>query len=949
MDPLEKITEKHRQQAEEQARLLEESMQKKNENRADISRVILDTMTKEYLTFKEFSQHIEAISNDILSTKQDFTQANSVIEQEILDLNDSLKVFATAKNQQESIKTITDSLISIRKDFGLELSNAKKEFQKLIPSVKDGKQGPKGDKGDKGDSIKGKDGRDGKDGKDGINGKDGKDGRVVYDGGHAGAMETPIKNASTGVFFPKDASGAWLINPSSGPTLSLQTNGVANGSQSLLNLAQGSGITVTDNGTGTVTIASTDAGGTVTSVSVVTANGLAGTVDTATTTPAITLSTTVTGVLKGNGTAISAAVAGTDYQSPISLTTTGTSGAATFIANTLNIPQYQAAGSYVTSVSGTTNRITSTGGTTPVIDIAATYVGQTSITTLGTITTGVWNGTAITNANLANSTITIGSTSIALGASSTTLAGLTSVTSTSFVGALTGNATTATALATGRTISITGDLAYTSPSFDGSGNVTAAGTLNTVNSNVGSFGSATQTGTFTVNAKGLTTAAANVTITPAVTSITGLATGMATFLATPSSANLAATVTDETGSGLLVFATGPTISLGSASTAVTQTPGDNSTKIATTAYADNAAQSVGGKEAAKYATTAALPSIIYANGSSGVGATLTGVALAALSVDGASPIVGDRILVKNQASTFQNGIYTVTATGSGIAVFVLTRTTDFDQSTDIKTGQAVFVTAGSTLASTTWDVNSADNPVMGTDPITFVQSAGPGSFVAGNGIAITGNSIAIDTAITVDKNTAQALTNKDLTSLTNTFPTLNQNTTGSAAKLTTARTIGITGDLTYTSPAFDGSANVTAAGILATVNSNVGTFGSASQVAQVTVNGKGLVTAAANVTITASGIGAVPTTRLINTTSPLTGGGDLSADRTIAINDAAADGTTKGAATFKAADFDSSAGLISIDYTNGQKATASVPGFLTAADWSTFNSKASRAFAFFVS
>ena len=107
--------------------------------------------------------------------------------------------------------------------------------------------------------------------------------------------------------------------------------------------------------------------GTVTTVSVVSANGLAGTVANPTTTPAITLSTTVTGVLKGNGTAISAAtagtdylappsgtsilkgnsggalanaVAGTDYQAPITLTTTGTSGAATFVGNTLNIPQY---------------------------------------------------------------------------------------------------------------------------------------------------------------------------------------------------------------------------------------------------------------------------------------------------------------------------------------------------------------------------------------------------------------------------------------------------------------------------------------------------------------------------------------------------------------------------------------------------------------------------------
>jgi hypothetical protein len=92
----------------------------------------------------------------------------------------------------------------------------------------------------------------------------------------------------------------------------------------------------------------------------------------------------------------------------------------------------------------------------------------------------------------------------------------------------TGSAAT---LTTGRTISITGDLTYTSSAFDGSANVTAAGTLATVNSNVGSFGSATQVATFTVNAKGLTTAAANVTITPAVGSITGLGTGVATALA----------------------------------------------------------------------------------------------------------------------------------------------------------------------------------------------------------------------------------------------------------------------------------------------------------------------------------------------------------------------------------------------------------------------------------
>lgn len=92
-----------------------------------------------------------------------------------------------------------------------------------------------------------------------------------------------------------------------------------------------------------------------------------------------------------------------------------------------------------------------------------------------------------------------------------------------------------------------------------SGTGSVAATLATVNSNIGTFGSATKAPAITVNGKGLITAASESTVTPAVGSITGLGTGVATWLATPSSANLASALTDETGTGAAVFASSPTL------------------------------------------------------------------------------------------------------------------------------------------------------------------------------------------------------------------------------------------------------------------------------------------------------------------------------------------------------------------------------------------------------
>jgi len=163
------------------------------------------------------------------------------------------------------------------------------------------------------------------------------------------------------------------------------------------------GQVLTSGGAGAPTWA-TDAGGSVTSVSVVSANGLAGTVATATTTPAITLSTTVTGVVKGNGTALSAAVAATDYVAPSAYAsangltmatarllgrTTASTGAAEEISVagglTLSGGTLTGTSGTVTSVTGTAP-VVSSGGATPAISMPA---ATTSVN--GYLTSTDWN------------------------------------------------------------------------------------------------------------------------------------------------------------------------------------------------------------------------------------------------------------------------------------------------------------------------------------------------------------------------------------------------------------------------------------------------------------------------------------------------------------------------------------------------------------------------------
>lgn len=119
----------------------------------------------------------------------------------------------------------------------------------------------------------------------------------------------------------------------------------------------------------------------------------------------------------------------------------------------------------------------------------------------------------------------------------------------------------------------------------------------------------------------------------------------------------------------------------------------------------------------KYATTAALPSCVYNNGSNddGVGATLTASANSTLTnIDGVSPASGSRILVKDQADSKQNGIYLLTNTGSSSVKWVLTRDIDYDTITKIDgtyntymQDYFVFVGNGSTLVGSGWILDSS--------------------------------------------------------------------------------------------------------------------------------------------------------------------------------------------------------------------------------------------------
>ena len=145
------------------------------------------------------------------------------------------------------------------------------------------------------------------------------------------AADIPTLNQNT-TGSAGSVTNSFIVRADSGTTEGTDIYTFNGSAAKNLNIVAGTNVTITKTA-GQWTIAATGGGGsgTVTSVSVVSANGFAGTVATASSTPAITLTTTITGLLKGNGTAISAAVAGTDFQAPLTNPVTGT-GTSTHVA-----------------------------------------------------------------------------------------------------------------------------------------------------------------------------------------------------------------------------------------------------------------------------------------------------------------------------------------------------------------------------------------------------------------------------------------------------------------------------------------------------------------------------------------------------------------------------------------------------------------------------------------
>ena len=247
--------------------------------------------------------------------------------------------------------------------------------------------------------------------------------------------------------------------------------------------------------------------------------------------------------------------------------------------------------------------------------------------------------------------------------------------------------------------------------------------------------------------------------------------------------------------------------------------GSGSTALATRGYVDNLFAGVSWHNPVALATTGALPSCTYNNGTAGVGATLTATANGELIIDLATTEVGYSILVKNQATATQNGIYTITTAGAAGTPFVLTRRVDSDNSPagEVAEGDAVFVTGGSANINSgfilTGTASGENNSIVfGTDSLVYAQFTGTGAFTAGDGLVITNSSVNVMSAsnsrIVVNADSIDlatvALSNSSANATTTFLTGLSIDSYGRVTSTTTAD-VSFTGYATSVSPTLTGA------------------------------------------------------------------------------------------------------------------------------------------------
>jgi len=203
-------------------------------------------------------------------------------------------------------------------------------------------------------------------------------------------------------------------------------------------------------------------------------------------------------------------------------------------------------------------------------------------------------------------------------------------------------------------------------------------------------------------------------------------------------------------------------------------------------YADSIVAGINIHASVRVATTANL-SATYSNGTAGVGATLTASANGAISIDGVSLSVDDRVLVKNQTTGLQNGIYFVSDAGSAGTPYVLTRATDADNSPagELAAGDFCFVLEGTTNAGYGYTLTTTGTITVGTTSLSYTAFSSAPTIAVGYGLTEpTPGTIEADNTVLAPL-ASPALTGTATAVNLTTSGTLNANGTNNLAAYTT--------------------------------------------------------------------------------------------------------------------------------------------------------------------